>query len=97
MSQVRTDVKSQYTYICKDFIEPTIRSNTPSEPEQNIHAKGRGAKLFRKRQERMNSYTKSSQGKASGLPTGKLNDRQRCGYAAKTKVSNKKRNLNLSS
>ena len=35
----------------------------------------------------MASYTKVGNGKASGLPTGKLTDRQRCGYAAKTKVS----------
>ena len=34
----------------------------------------------------MASYTKVGNGKASGLPTGKLTDRQRCGYAAKTKV-----------
>ena len=33
-----------------DFVEPTIRSNTPSEPEQQMYAKGKGAKLFRKRQ-----------------------------------------------
>jgi len=68
-----------------DFIEPIIRSNTPSAPEQQMYAKGKGAKLFRKRQERMNSYTKTGQGKLSGLPTGKLMDRQRCGYSAKTK------------
>ena len=37
-------------------------------------------------EERMASYTKVGNGKASGLPTGKLTDRQRCGYAAKTKV-----------
>ena len=35
----------------------------------------------------MNNYTKTGQGKLTGLPTGKLNDRQRCGYVAKTKVS----------
>jgi len=68
-----------------EYQEPIIRSNTPSNPEQKIHAEGRGAKLFRKRQERMASYTKVGNGKASGLPTGKLTDRQRCGYAAKTK------------
>lgn len=68
-----------------DFIEPVIRSNTPSEPEQHMYAKGKGAKLFRKRQERMNNYTKTGQGKLTGLPTGKLTDRQRCGYVAKTK------------
>jgi len=68
-----------------EYQEPLIRSNTPSAPEQKIIAEGRGAKLFRKRQERMASYTKVGNGKASGLPTGKLNDRQRCGYVAKTK------------
>ena len=33
-----------------EYQEPIIRSNTPSNPEQKIHAEGRGAKLFRKRQ-----------------------------------------------
>ena len=52
----------------------------------------------------MASYTKVGNGKASGLPTGKLTDRQRCGYAAKTKVwvlfpnliANKKFSMTLS-
>ena len=35
---------------CLEYQEPIIRSNTPSNPEQKIHAEGRGAKLFRKRQ-----------------------------------------------
>lgn len=68
-----------------EYKEPIIRSNTPSAPAQKINAEGKGAKLFRKRQERMASYTKVGQGKASGLPTGQINDRQRCGYSAKTK------------
>ena len=42
--------------------------------------------FLRSFKERMASYTKVGNGKASGLPTGKLTDRQRCGYAAKTKV-----------
>jgi len=68
-----------------EYQEPCIRSNTPSAPAQKINSEGKGAKLFRKRQERMQSYTKVSNGRATGLPTGQLNDRQRCGYAAKTK------------
>lgn len=71
-----------------DFVEPLIRSNTPTEPEHKINATGRGAKLFQKRKERMTNYTKTGNGKASGLPTGKalfVNDRQRCGYSAMTK------------
>merc|ERR1711962_1679246 len=82
------DSESEFDFTDTDvpeYQEPIIRSNTPSAPEQKINAEGRGAKLFRKRQERMASYTKVGNGKASGLPTGKLTDRQRCGYAAKTK------------
>ena len=53
-----------------DFVEPMIRSATPSSPSQSIDAGGRGSKLFKKRQERMNQYTKAGKGKLSGLPTG---------------------------
>merc|ERR1712130_951143 len=69
-----------------EWVEPRIRSATPSQPAQALdNAGGRGSKLFKIRQQRMNNYTKAGTGKLSGLPTGKLNDRQRCGYVALTK------------
>lgn len=69
-----------------DYIEPTIRSATPSAPSQMLETGGgRGSRLFTARKSRMENYTRSGMGKTTGLPTGKLNDRQRCGYAAKTK------------
>ena len=43
-------VQQNFTEFRLEYQEPIIRSNTPSNPEQKIHAEGRGAKLFRKRQ-----------------------------------------------
>ena len=42
--------KQNFIEFFSEYQEPIIRSNTPSNPEQKIHAEGRGAKLFRKRQ-----------------------------------------------
>lgn len=55
-----------------NYIEPIIRSSTPTEPSQQIAAGGRGSKLYAKRAQRMQNYTKSGMGKQSGLPTGTL-------------------------
>lgn len=68
-----------------EWKEPIIRSATPSGPSQALESKGRGSRLFKQKQERMNKFTKSGQGKLSGLPTGRITDRQRCGYVARTK------------
>lgn len=67
------------------YVEPVIRSATPTQPSQAISAGGRGSKLFKIRQQRMHNYTKTGSGKLTGLPTGKISDRQRCGYTAVTK------------
>jgi len=52
---------------------PIIRSSTPTQPSQAMDGGGRGSKLYKLRQQRMHNYTKSGNGKLTGLPTGTKN------------------------